>query len=160
MPIKLSTCAWLFNCDLRILREGHGDIAHHPDRLQELRKICEEYDQMEFFEDTANVTNPIIGENVFLSGYTEHVSIPKDKSKLKELLLGVHEVVGDIRVSADIYRRIGEIFKEYDFPMDDEELRVATEIASGIRRDDYSRLLSFNAKAEVHRVQAQGKERF
>jgi len=160
MAIKLPTHTWLFNNDLRPLREGRGDISFYPDRVAEMRKICDEYDQMEFFEDAASVHDPIIHPNVGLPGYTELIAIPKDKDKLRELLLRVHEVVREMWVPADIYRRIGQTFQEYGFPMEDEELKLATELASGISSQYHhdERTLRFNARLEVQRVQNHKKE--
>lgn len=159
MPIKIPTHAWLFDNDLLPLREGRGDIAYYPDRIAEMKKIYEEYDKMEFFEDSAEVHSPVIAPNVFLSGYVELIAVPKDKDKLRELLLRVHKVVREMWVPADIYRRIGETFQEYGFSMEDEELKLATEIASRIPYNDYERGLRFNAKLEVERTQVRKRER-
>ena len=162
MPIKLPTHKWLFQCDIKPLLErgGRDDFGRHPDKRDEMIKICNEYDQLEFYEDTVQVNKPLIGEHVIIPGYEEIIAIPKDKEKLINLLLRTHSVIKNIWVPSDIYRRMGETFDTYGYCVEDDELEMAIKLASEVGRQDHDeRNRRFNASIEVQKTQARGKER-
>lgn len=161
MPVKLPAHSCLFYWDIKPLTEHEGigtDFYYHPDKRKQLKKILQEYEKLDFFEDSAEV-GPMSWPNVFLPNVTQVIAIPKNKEKLGALMLRVHSVVRDMFVRADIYRRMGETFEEYGLSIEDEELKIATQLASDIPYNaSYERTSRFNAQMEVGRVLSGRKE--
>lgn len=126
MAVVLSNSLWLMNNNIRQIIEGSKNKYHLKEKdRKELEALRKEY--YELTEDSYFRSNPkgfVKGPGVEIRGLVEQVEVSKDENRNYTLFKEVANILKRYLVEADVYRRLGRVFKEIGKAPEDDTIKA------------------------------------